>query len=56
MKRTLAPFAPALLLMMGGALAGCGGGNGTANPAQLWLALDGDELHAKLVDHEPPPY
>ena len=37
------------------AAAGCGP-NGSPNPAQLWLALDGDELHAKLATSEPPPY
>ncbi len=50
------------------ALAGCGGGNGNRpdggsgpdagpqGPPQLWLALNGDELHVKLQTIEPPPY
>jgi hypothetical protein len=37
-------------------IAGCGGDDGTPNPPQLWLALNGDELHGKLIDHEPPPF
>ncbi len=44
------------LLLMAGALVSCGGNNGAPNPPELWLALDGDELHARLVDHEPPPF
>lgn len=52
MRKTLA----SLIMMAAALVAGCGGDNGTANPPQLWLALDGDELHGKLVDHEPPPY
>ena len=36
-------------------LAGCFG-TGGANPPQLWLALDGDELHAKLAAQQPRPY
>ena len=26
------------------------------NPSTLWLAPDGDEIHAKLVGAEPPPW
>jgi hypothetical protein len=26
------------------------------NPSQLWLGLDGSELHVKLVPSEPPPF
>ncbi|HEY6177315.1 MAG TPA: hypothetical protein VIX73_22820 [Kofleriaceae bacterium] len=26
------------------------------NPTTLWLAPNGDERHAKLVDFEPPPW
>ncbi len=49
--KTLAP-----LMLAAALVTSCGGGNGTPNPPQLWLALDGDELHGRLVDHEPPPY
>jgi hypothetical protein len=34
--------------------AGCPAGE--SNPEVLWLALDGDELHVKLVDTEPRPF
>ena len=27
-----------------------------SNPEELWLALDGDEQHVKLVDAEPLPF
>jgi hypothetical protein len=45
------------LLMMGTAVAlpACPG-DGNSNPPQLWLALDGDELHAKLADAQPPHF
>jgi hypothetical protein len=48
----------ALLMMLSGAfVVGCGpGGGGSDNPAQLWLSLDGDELHAKLIAKQPPHY
>ena len=36
------------------ALAGCP--SGPSNPDVLWLATDGDELHVRLVDSEPPPF
>jgi hypothetical protein len=48
MRRTLAAVAVA-------ALAGCGGGH-VANPAQLWIAPNGDELHVKLQPIEPNPF
>ena len=35
-------------------VAGCPGDD--TNPPTLWLALDGSELHVKLIDHEPPPF
>jgi hypothetical protein len=41
---------------LAGALGGCGPGPGGDNPPQLWLALAGDELHAKLVTAQPPHY
>jgi hypothetical protein len=34
--------------------AGCPSGD--SNPPTLWLSTDGDELHVKLIDHEPPPF
>jgi hypothetical protein len=43
------------LLMMVGALAGCPGG-GDGNPPQLWLGLNGDELHVQLLAVEPHPF
>ncbi|MGZ3407881.1 MAG: hypothetical protein ACXVDD_09385 [Polyangia bacterium] len=46
----------ALLMMAGALAAGCGPGSGSLNPPQLWLALDGDELHAKLSSTQPPHY
>ena len=45
----------AALLMMGSALASCGPGT-SDNPAQLFLAIGSDELHAKLVATLPPHY
>ena len=36
------------------ALAGCP--NDASNPDVLWLATDGDELHVRLVESEPPPF
>jgi hypothetical protein len=36
------------------ALAGCP--SDPSNPEVLWLATDGDELHVRLVDSEPPPF
>jgi hypothetical protein len=53
MKR-LALLRLALLMMAAAGLSGCP--NGAANPPQLWIALDGDELHAKLVDVQPPHF
>ena len=41
----------ALLMIAAGGLSGCP--SGTPNPPQLWIATDGDELHAKLVDVQP---
>ena len=46
----------AAILMMGAALAGCGGGGGNANPPQLWLNYNGDELHVKLQPIMPNPF
>jgi hypothetical protein len=43
-----------LIVAAAGALAGCGGD--PSNPPQLWLALNGDELHVKLVDKQPREY
>jgi hypothetical protein len=38
-------------------LGGCPGDPGdSSNPPVLWLATNGDELHVKLVDTEPPPF
>lgn len=45
--------APALLVAVV-ALAGCG--PSVANPPQLWLAPNGDELHVKLQPIEPNPF
>ena len=42
----------ALLAAVG--LAGCP--STESNPETLWLTTDGDELHVKLIDHEPPPF
>jgi hypothetical protein len=36
------------------ALTGCPGD--PTNPPVLWLATDGDELHVRLVESEPPPF
>jgi hypothetical protein len=36
------------------ALTGCPGD--PTNPPVLWLALDGDELHVRLVESEPRPF
>jgi hypothetical protein len=36
------------------ALAGCPGGD--SNPEVVWLTLDGDERHVRLVDAEPTPF
>jgi len=40
------------------ALTGCPGDptNPPTNPPVLWLATDGDELHVRLVESEPPPF
>ena len=46
----------AALLMMAGALAGCPGGGDDPNPAQVWLGLNGDELHVRLLTVEPHPF
>jgi hypothetical protein len=35
-------------------LAGCP--SDATNPEVLWLATNGDELHVRLVDSEPPPF
>lgn len=43
------------LLMMAAPLAGCGPSAGD-NPAQLFLAIGSDELHAQLVAKLPPHY
>jgi hypothetical protein len=45
-------IAPLLLLA---ALPACPSSS-DGNPPVLWLALDGDELHVKLVESEPRPY
>jgi hypothetical protein len=38
-------------------LAGCpGDSTSSTNPPVLWLATDGDELHVRLVETEPPPF
>lgn len=39
-----------LLLLL--ALPACPGSSDT-NPEVLWLALDGDELHVKLIESQP---
>jgi hypothetical protein len=36
------------------ALAGCPAD--PTNPPVLWLSTDGDELHVRLVETEPPPF
>lgn len=41
-------------LALAAALGGCG--DGSANPAQLWLAPNGDELHVQLVPIMPNPF
>lgn len=43
------------LVAVAAALAGCPGSGG-ANPPQLWLAPNGDELHVQLVPIEPNPF
>ena len=48
--------AAALVLLAMAALAGSCGPGTDLNPPQLWLALDGDELHAKLAAAQPPHY
>ena len=53
--------AAALLMMLGSlpvlGAAGCGPGTDFGlNPPVLWLALNGDELHAKLQPVQPPHY
>jgi hypothetical protein len=47
-----------LLMMTSVALAGCGNGGGAtgANPPQLWIASNGDELHVKLQPIMPNPF
>jgi hypothetical protein len=41
---------PLLLLV----LAACP--TGKDNPKTLWLALDQNETHVKLIDHQPAPF
>jgi hypothetical protein len=43
----------ALALLLPAALAGC---PSDSNAPVLWMDKDGDELHVRLIDHEPPPY
>jgi len=44
-------------LLFAAALAGCSDpADPHTNPTTLWLAPDGGETHAKLVDSEPPPW
>ena len=50
------PLAPLLMILAAGALAACNGPGGSANPPQLFLATNGDELHLRLVPIEPHPY
>jgi hypothetical protein len=45
-----------MMLALAGLTAGCGPDAGSANPPVLWLALNGDELHAKLAAAQPPHY
>ena len=45
------------LLLVAAALAGCSDPPVShTNPTTLWLAPDGGETHAKLVESEPPPW
>ena len=46
------PIAISAALMM---LAGCPSSD-ASNPEVLWLATNGDELHVRLADTEPPPF
>jgi len=49
--------AAALLMMLGlAAAAGCDNTDFHANPPVLYLALNGDELHAKLAPVQPPHF
>ena len=50
--------APITLLGLAALGTGCSSDPATesANPSQLWLALDGSELKVRLIDHEPKPY
>lgn len=50
MNRALAVAA----LVVAALAAGCGGS--PHNPAQLWIAPNGDELHVKLQPIEPNPF
>ena len=52
MRRLLTTLSLLALAALGGS---CGPGP-DLNPPQLWLALDGDELHAKLASSQPPHY
>jgi hypothetical protein len=45
---------PLFCLALVATLAGCPSDD--ANPAVLWLALDGAETRVRLVDEEPRPY
>jgi hypothetical protein len=48
------PIAISAAFMMLAGLAGCP--SDPSNPGVLWLATNGDELHVRLVDSEPPPF
>jgi hypothetical protein len=48
------PIAISAAFMTLAVLAGCP--SDPSNPAVLWLATNGDELHVRLVDTEPPPF
>lgn len=50
---TFSRITPLLMLL---ALPACPSSSSDGNPPVLWLALDGDELHVKLVESEPRPY